>query len=739
MPEERLSTLRLNLEALHACEVGFGIVPRDCEERLRAHLARGGEHASGQGRLGIGRAGQDAIELRAAADRAPLPFLTSAGGIDPVKPPRPIVLEGINPPWLFERICRATPRMPDGYQPRIIVVQQDLDEFLEGLSRQPMAELLGEERISFVVGENAGARLAGLLNDMLDVSLPDCYVQTPGLRRAVREPAVPEIIRSARDAQQREHASLLTKVQRKYAERDAVFWRCRFESSGTGLRVLLPISRYSTFVRHSAADLAESLRALGHEARILTEPDDFSKLASPAYLRAFAEFEPDLVVLINYTRAHMGAAIPQGVPFVCWIQDRMAHLFHESPGRAQGELDFLFGHLHPELFSLWGYPACRSRLAFVPASARTFHDGPVDPALRRQFECEIAYVSHQSETPEAAHARLREMFRTQPALLPAADALFARLARIARGEERFDPEKTRWAELVENALSEQGIRDPDPRLVNTILGNFVQPIAERLHRHTALAWAAEIARRRGWRFHIHGRGWEVHPALREFARPPLEHDEQLRAAYQSARCHLHIALSTNAHQRVAECALSGGLVLRRGPTPDHHLVKYAFRRHLVETVEPASREPDGIRRWILEPAAADCPSRELAQRYLAYLNFMRGRAGLAAIERIELALNDEARAALLARPPCDPMTFPDLAFPCAAETLFHDPVELERMIERAVTDDDWRAMAAGAQHDVAAAHWTYDLAASRIVDLVRSGLSRAAEPHPCARAQRTLA
>ena len=53
------------------------------------------------------------------------------------------------------------------------------------------------------------------------------------------------------------------------------------------------------------------------------------------YLRAFAEFEPDLVVLINYTREQMKGSIPEGVPFVTWVQDAMPHLFDARLGAAQ--------------------------------------------------------------------------------------------------------------------------------------------------------------------------------------------------------------------------------------------------------------------------------------------------------------------------------------------------------------------------------------------------------------------
>src|SRR6185295_6612152 len=69
--------------------------------------------------------------------------------------------------------------------------------------------------------------------------------------------------------------------------------------------------------------------------------------------------------------------------------------------------------------------------------------------------------------------------------------------------------------------------------------------------------------RRGWRLRLYGRAWGDTPEFAEFARPPLDHGEPLRAAYQAAAAHLHISIHTLAHQRVMECALSGGLPLCR--------------------------------------------------------------------------------------------------------------------------------------------------------------------------------
>jgi hypothetical protein len=66
------------------------------------------------------------------------------------------------------------------------------------------------------------------------------------------------------------------------------------------------------------------------------------------------------------------------------------------------------GYAFEELFAAHGYPRERAVSLPLAADETKFHPGPVaDP---ERYACEIAYVSHQSETPGAQHVRLARMF-----------------------------------------------------------------------------------------------------------------------------------------------------------------------------------------------------------------------------------------------------------------------------------------------------------------------------------------
>ena len=625
--------------------------------------------------------------------------------------PKPMVIEGIDPPTVFGEIARATPAGADGYQPRLWLVQADAMELLDGLSMADLTDVLGQARVEVIVGMDAGARLASELGapERLQTLLPSMVLVSPseGGPRAMIRPGIDAIVGDAQQKQVKLHTELAAKASAAYAGRGRAWWAQRYSGAVKPLKVLIPTSRYSTFVRHSAADLGAAFESAGHEARVLMEPDDASQFATPAYLRQFAEWSPDLVVLINYPRRSLGGAIVENVPFVCWVQDCMPHLFDPANGASQRELDFVAGYVMPELFIRSGYPARNRMNAFVPASGRKFHDGPVAAGLREKYACDIAYISHQSEPAEAQHARMSAAMGNDPRVRAGLDRLFAALQRDAEAGTRGNPKM-----MAFEALKAAGVAEPPPPMVAAMATHYAVPMIERLHRHRTLVWAARIAERRGWKLAIFGNGWERHPELGRFARPALAHDEGLRAVYQSAGVCLHTSRNSNAHQRVYECALSGGMMLRRGPSPDASLVRFALERALVERA-PAATFPDGSASYEITETEEPLLARAIALAHPEKAGATKLRETL-----------PKERAAALRRSRCRvPLEcVPDVAFERAGETLFEDEAGLEAMIERALADRSWRDATIAGQQEVVRRSCTYEAFVARLLTLVERGL-----------------
>jgi len=476
-----------------------------------------------------------------------------------------LIVAGVRSPWLVQRASRARKRDKLGYRAPLYLVEPDAGAFADALAMDDLAEELRDGHVQAFVGPAAAADFAMFLRSRLDLRLPRAIVLDPRSSQSLGA-EITAVVRDAFAEQDVETRRLERAVHEKYAGRDAAWWRTRFLDRSTPLRVLIPTSRFSTFVQHSSRDIASAFESLGHSARVLLEPDGSSHLAAGASLRALHDFEPDLVVCINYPRAAIGAFLPRNLPWVCWIQDLMPHLFDERIGRGLGDLDFTIGHVKPALHEHYAYPRASSLVLPVPASETKFFPAIASPTDRARFECEIAYVGHQSETPEAQHERILAELGSgassdnglRRALPAVRDAIRTHL-QLPLSTLPFPSTKS----VVRETLS-QCLGAPPPELmVDRVVAGYADPLADRMFRHQTLEWAASAARARGWRFHLYGNGWEKHPTLAEFAKGPLGHDSDLRLSYQLAGCHVQTTYHMLAHPRLSECVLSGGTPLCR--------------------------------------------------------------------------------------------------------------------------------------------------------------------------------
>lgn len=476
-----------------------------------------------------------------------------------------LIVAGTRSPWLVQRASGARQRDKLGYRAPIYLIEPDQAAFADAMAMEDLAAELRDGHVHAFVGNGAVQAFADFLRSRIDLRLSGTIATDPGTSASLTS-EITTIVRNAIEEQDRETRALQQLLQAKYAGRDAAWWRLRMQDQSRPLRVLIPTSRYSTFVQYSSRDIAAAFIALGHEAHVLIEPDGSSCLAAGASLRALHDFEPDLVVCINYPRDTIGTFLPKNVPWICWIQDLMPHLFDARIGQGLGELDFTIGHVKPALHERYGYPRESSLVLPVPASETKFFPSITTSTDRAKFECEIAYVSHQSETPEAQHDRiLAELGSGAPndsglkrALPMVRDAVQAHL-RLPLSTLPFPSIK----DVVRDSLA-RGLGAPPPELmIDRVVAGYADPLADRIFRHETLEWAAAAARTRGWRFHLYGKGWENHPTLAEFAKGPLGHDSDLPLSYQLAGCHLQSTYHMLAHPRLSECVLSGGTPLCR--------------------------------------------------------------------------------------------------------------------------------------------------------------------------------
>ncbi len=602
----------------------------------------------------------------------------------------PLAIVDACPAWLLRSAFDATKSPSHAYQRRITVVEPDPASFVDALALCDLADVLSDERVEVLVGDDWRERFEASLESRrleqfepivlstIDEASGGSCLHTLGSMR--------EVIALAMRRQREEHARLVRATDAYYATLTPAYFRQRFadaiERRGEPLRVLIPTCRFSTFVKHAAADLAGALRRAGHVAEVLMEERSDSRLSELSYRDAVLKLKPDLVVLINYPRACMGNAFPKNVPYVCWVQDAMPHLFNATVGQAQGPLDFILGHAHAELFLKYDFPIERAMAATVVADAEKFHPEPITLADRsrgEQFDVEVAFVTHHSETPEAMHARLCKEAAKAPKYVQAFGLLFGDLSKAVENA-RHAPLQNALQAAVRTRLTEVMGQEPDTRTETLVVRQYAGPMADRMLRHQTIQWAAEIAQRRGWRLAIHGRGWHTHATLSRFACGELAHGEDLRAVYQRSAATIHVAGSTLSHQRVFECFLSGGLCLSR------------MHREVVSSVK------GGLHQSLLKhaPDVVDAANKRVGYVVADHPRAMAMVSALGAIGQAfpsDVVWISDARAHNFARlanaqgPELDATSFlRDLA-----ETTFSSPEELDTLVEKAIHAGAWRA------------------------------------------------
>ncbi|MEO1128694.1 MAG: hypothetical protein AAFX05_03185 [Planctomycetota bacterium] len=648
---------------------------------------------------------RDHSHARRAAMAVDLPCAAADGSHSPAAPAKPIVVEGLHPATLFDRVVRATGPLPDGYAAAVLLVQEDPIELLNGLATLADPTVLDEERISVFIGPGAGDALAAHLEARLHLSLPELCLRSPGL--GLMSPTLESVLRTVHARQRTLHRELLGRVDEVYSARDEEFWSTRFDRAISGdhaLRVLMPVSRYSTFVRHAADDLHTAFAAAGHELRILTEPDDHHKLASVAYLRECAEWTPDLIVMINFMRSHLGHVLPANVPCVCWVQDQMAQLYQQQAGASQGPLDFIAGNLTQEMFRDFGYPRQRVLPIPVVASPAKFH--PARTEEDAGLVCDIAYVSHQSQPVDAMHTDLMARVPRQSPLFASLQSVLPRLQTIVAASMTAPLSLSLRCLAQETLASALGV-SPDPRAVAELLNQWIGPLAERVLRHETLGWAAEICSENGWTMKLFGRGWEQHPVLSPFAAGELAHGDMLRASYQHAGVHLHMSTNGAVHQRVLECALSGGMPACRITMNDVVMMEtVALARIAVDATADLHHLPSSLDYC----AVVDHPE------LLAY-QMQRQRLGLEASAWSPLYPDFAGGGYVIA-----PEASPGWLLGDLDRTAFTDRASMERLIRRMLEDREERSQLSAAIARRARTSLSHDALAQRLVKLVATGL-----------------
>ncbi|MFO0839100.1 MAG: glycosyltransferase [Phycisphaerae bacterium] len=573
--------------------------------------------------------------------------------------------------------------------------------------------IIADERFRLCCGPRAHEQLRQWIESDAWTLIPQTLVRVPSWNPIENGGVEPQLRALATRVEQRRLESRAALSQR-YSSRDAHWWARRFEHAliggGPPLRVLGVTSRFTTVLQYTIRDALAAFERLGCRARLIIEPADHNLAPPQRTIDALREFDPDLILLPDHTRATQSASLVDGVPVLCWVQDRLPWLFSAQSGARLGPLDFFMGIGREELVRLYGYPSHRFFSTEMPTNPDALCDAPDAWPPGRvvpEFACDIAFATNWSQAPAQIHA----VYRTNldGAARGLVDACYDELTRRAdRGQLSgglfFEQFVARIAATTELRLSADQI--------SPLVAEFAKPLVDALVRQQTIEWAARWAERGGGTLHLYGNGWEQHPRFSRYARGFLAHGERLGAAFRSAKINLHAGCNPATHQRVLDGLAAGGFFLfRRHP----HDVSFGVSQAAYDAWKSRGMNVPHTMTTGDLPPPFDALRRELC-----------ALTGIDADAPFELSACDRERFVALHD---DRTVFvADGIWPEFERLTFRSEEEFVQRVESCLSRPEERAAIAQSMRGRVISTFTYESLMRRVLEWLRTTLARQATP-----------
>ncbi|MEM1108175.1 MAG: hypothetical protein AAGH99_05725 [Planctomycetota bacterium] len=468
-----------------------------------------------------------------------------------------IVFADVIDGYLLTQLAAAKPTLPVGMQQAVYVAEPDPHLLVACLMLHDWSgddSPITDPRFTWFLGTKAWAEFESHMRRNHMLPLPVIK-----LGREAPRAAITEVLSRCHAYYEAREAEWTKQIDKHYAGFD-----CEALTLGTAAkpRVLLLTSRFSTVLKYSTADCEQAFAKLGWRTRTLIEPGDTHRLTRSAIRHALATFKPDLVFTIDYLRSHGKTAIPERLPYVCWVQDQLPKFTTPKAGASIGLRDFVLSMVGPMYTKQWGYPA--RQIIEMPKLTRP----PARPEKWVSSGEDLVYVSSASQRPEAIVEAI-----DQPFLKACGQEM---LAVYGRGESL--PTMGDVGALVDRVAQKRGDTfDAGNRAL--AVNALVHPLNNALYRQQALGWVAQAADDLNLSFGLYGPGWSQHPDFNRFARGPVAYGPELERLTRQSKINLQIIPSFCLHQRLLDGLVAGGFFLVRHHPSDTLMPQLLKRIH----------------------------------------------------------------------------------------------------------------------------------------------------------------
>lgn len=603
---------------------------------------------------------------------------------------------------LFAKVFAATDRLFMTYSPRIYFLQPDAADLGLVLHTADDIAALCHPRTSIFAGADCVQQFEAHLAAHLDQRLPELCVKPPLTDTAGAEKLIVPALDRAAQVFGRHTSAAVKGLRDFYDARSPADWAARFRD-GRPLRILGMTSRFTTVLQYAMRDLKDAFERLGHSFDILIEPTDHDLPTAPGTAQDILRLKPDLMIVIDHLRREYAEIVPQGMPYVCWIQDLLPNLMSREAGRGVGEMEF---YVAPSLYQFvhdYEYPAGRGMPWTMVTNDRLYSAEPYAAEALAAHRCDFSYVSNQSQTPQSFHELVRASQARDANGLRLIDGLYEVItADAAAGGPNFPRPAMR---ILADATQATGVNATSPEVEDRLARRYIHPLCELLFRQKSLEWVADYCDRTGRRLNIYGNGWDAHPRFRTYHRGVAANGEELRAIYQASTVNLQIISTGAIHQRLLDGLAAGGFFLIRSCPID--LLHRACEQFL------AAANAEGFKPGV-EYNTAEVPAVAGALHGLA------GWRGIEPGERICMAADEMDFFRGLGAD--DYRRIAGAVFPHYGAVSFQSPVEFDRLADRYLADASARQAAAGPMRDVVRKRFTYDAFTKAVIDFIGSRL-----------------
>ncbi len=611
----------------------------------------------------------------------------------------PLLIGGLAYGWAWDRISKLPCKVDSapGHRPPVYLLTADVEQLWAVLHVMDWAQMLADPRFAIFAGPDAVEQLSDLLVNDFHWPRPRVSMRIePGLWAGEFD----ALIRSIEARTSFRMASVKAQLNTIYSAEWSDELAAKLEHGR--LRVMGITSRFTTFLQHSMRDWLDGFERLGHQTRLVIDPADHLNAGPLAMAEAAAEFAPDLIVIIDHCRAEI-PTLPQDVPCVMYVQDRLPNIYNTAAGNGQRERDYClgFGRLH--LSSRHAYPIGRFLSAPVGINEHRFEQFALTSEEVRRYGCDVSYVSNASR-PAADLMREHAQRSDVPQIRALFEDLYERMeAWYAAGGFAFSEVALRG--LLGQSMQATGF-ELQEQSANDVVTFFNQVVNNAMFRHQTLTWLAAM----DVNLHLWGKGWEAHPTFARFARGVADNQRELPRIYQASKINIQVTPHGSVHQRLLDGLAAGGFFLLRWHPGD--AVGEMYRQLM------AWCQANGI--------AADADLHALAdqrlQKLIDRINCFEGSTAETRVLSVFDVMNGHADA--------DFMTAADSIWPEYDAVAFDTAFELEAKARRFLADESARSQISASMRTAVIEQCSYTNINRRLLAMIKSNL--AAERLKCA-------